>query len=644
MTDIFLNEKDGIPKRPYASTVTESHCESRLNSPTTYSFRNDIVDEDSVFIDHVTNNDDQDIMNISLWRRNVARFFVFTSLIPQLLAFWASRIQLQTLYHFGNDGSLPFGRFLLACGVVLWELVWAMDAILHVLIRFGALTGRWQPRLRLLGDNVPSVDVIVTVCNEKIDIVKDTVRAALSVEYPVTRFRVTVADDGKSKVLEDWVHQFSVDHANLYYTARSTLGGWKAGNLNEAIKFAGFLPGGAAELVAGLDADMIPEPSWYCRDLVCGLVGSAFNLGSGWVMRREAVDDIGGFPTDVLTEDITSSMMAMAEGWKTVYIPEALQWGLVPDTYAAHVKQVVRWYIGGCQMAVKFGFFLLPSRTKRQTRTQRLVGFAQGLSVHLRTQMVTVILALVAIVFMTDTDLVYWRNVEEMRLLLRIHCGIVLFGWLHNVHLAVLSGYRGAIWEAAHAIYLTPSWFRSFILPKSLGGKTTTFTPTGSIGNVYHERDPGRRAPLIKRLQHMILGCGAWIHVLIVLTLGIGAYLRFSRALREHSLDAHGDHGLDMLCIRLLQKVAWPTHPWITTMLACITPIRYAIYPPQVPERDKLLGKRGKNGARYPLPEVMGKVKRTPFAMGYVELYTIFVVYVAVVFVATWWVDITVLQ
>lgn len=318
-------------------------------------------------------------------------------------------------------------------------------------------------------------------------------------------------------------------------------------------------------------------------------------------------------------------------------------------------------------MAVKFGFFLLPSRTKRQTRTQRLVGFAQGLSVHLRTQMVTVILALVAIVFMTDTDLVYWRNVEEMRLLLRIHCGIVLFGWLHNVHLAVLSGYRGAIWEAAHAIYLTPckscsfvsriqtsiltngtvdstvAWFRSFILPKSLGGKTTTFTPTGSISNVYHERDPGRRAPLIKRLQHMILGCGAWIHVLIVLTLGIGAYLRFSRALREHSLGAHGDHGLEMLCIRLLQKVAWPTHPWITTTLACITPIRYAIYPPQVPERDKLLGKRGKNGARYPLPEVMGKVKRTPFAMGYVELYTIFVVYVAVVFVATWWVDITVL-
>lgn len=135
MADIFLSEKDGIPKRPYASTVTESHCESRLNSPTTYSFRNDIVDEDSVFIDHVTNNDDQDIMNISLWRRNVARFFVFTSLIPQLLAFWASRIQLQTLYHFGNDGSLPFGRFLLACGVVLWELVWASEHLHRIAVR-----------------------------------------------------------------------------------------------------------------------------------------------------------------------------------------------------------------------------------------------------------------------------------------------------------------------------------------------------------------------------------------------------------------------------------------------------------------------------------------------------------------------------
>jgi len=60
-------------------------------------------------------------------------------------------------------------------------------------------------------------------------------------------------------------------------------------------------------------------------------------------MRRAAIDDIGSFPEDCLTEDVCSSVMAMAAGWRTAYLPEALQWGLVPDTYGAHVKQLVRW-------------------------------------------------------------------------------------------------------------------------------------------------------------------------------------------------------------------------------------------------------------------------------------------------------------
>ncbi|KAL0938148.1 Cellulose synthase 2 [Colletotrichum truncatum] len=686
--DNLLSEKDGSLKRPSPSKASESYHESRLNSPTTYSFRNDIVDEDSVFIDRTPAVKDQDVMYIAPWRQHVARLFFMTNLIPQLLSFWGTHIQFRTLYHFGNESNLSSSRLVLAWVFVVWEVSLAVDGILQVIIKSGALTGRWQPHLRLLGDNVPSVDVIVTVCNEQIDIVKDTVRAALSVEYPISRFRVIVADDGRSKLLEEWVCQLSDDHPNLYYTARSRLGGWKAGNLNEAVKFAGFLPGGAAELVAGLDADMIPEPrwlrcvtahimrdrrvgvvcpaqhfynvpsddplfqsnkfSWYCRDLVCGLAGSGFNLGSGWVMRREAIDDIGGFPTDVLTEDITSSMMAMAEGWKTTYVPEALQWGLVPDTYAAHIKQIVRWYIGGCQMAIKFGFFLLPSRTKSQTPRQVLIGFSQGLSVHLRTQMATLSLILAAVVSMTNADLVYWRDLAEMRMLLRIHCGIVVFRWLHDVHQAVLSGYRAAIWESAQYFYQAPyatvAWFRSFILPRSLGGKTTTFTPTGSIGNVYHERDPDRRAPLLKRLQHIIIGCGAWVHLLIVVLFGTGAYMRCSRVFREHSLVVHDEHGFEILCVRLLRKVAWPTHPWVPTALACFTPIKYALYPPQIPERHKLLGKRGRNGARYPIPEVMGKVKRTPFAIGFIELYTLFVAYAALVFVATWWVDISVLE
>ncbi|OLN89014.1 Cellulose synthase 2 [Colletotrichum chlorophyti] len=689
-SEVFLvNGKDETLKRFPSVTVTESHCESRLPSPPpSYSFKNDIVDEDSVFIDHIPDNQDRDVMHMSPWRQHAVRLMFLTALVPQIVAFWGAEIQLKTLYQFGSEGRLSQSRLILAWLVVVWDLIWTVDCTIRILIDVCALAARWRPRIRLLGDNVPSVDVIVTVCNEQIDIVKDTVRGALSVDYPTQRFRVIVADDGRSKKMEDWVHRFSAEHPNLHYTARIKPGGWKAGNLNAAIRFAEGLPGGAAELVAGLDADMIPEPrwlrsvtahlmrdrkvgvacpvqhfynlpsddplhqantlNWYCKDLVADLAGVGFNLGSGWVMRREAVEDIGGFPTEVLTEDITSSMMAMAEGWKTVYVPEALQWGLVPDSYAAHIKQITRWNMGGCQMATKFGFFLLPSRTKKQTWAQRLAGFAGGVSLHIRAQVATLSLPLMALVFMTGTDLVYWRDLDEMRTLLRVHCAVILLRWLQQVHQAVLAGYRHAVFMTCHIAYTAPystiAWLRTFILPKNLGGKMSTFTPTGSIGNTYHERDPGLRAPLIKRLRHIILDCGAWMHALFLVVLCFGAYLRFSRSTREYSASAQDEHAFKMLCIRLLQKVAWPSHPWILTALACITPVQYAFFPPEVIERDKLLGKRGKNGARYPTPEAMGTPKRTVFGIGFVELYTVFIAYVAVVFVATWWVDFSALQ
>lgn len=136
--------------------------------------------------------------------------------------------------------------------------------ILAIVMVYNSI-GKWRPKLRLLGDNVPSVDVIVAVCNERIDIVQDTVRAALNADYPKNRFRVIVADDGRSQKLEAWILQLAVDTPNLHYTARAKNGGkldYKAGNLNHAMRFAETLPGGAAKFVAGLDADMIPERRW----------------------------------------------------------------------------------------------------------------------------------------------------------------------------------------------------------------------------------------------------------------------------------------------------------------------------------------------------------------------------------------------
>jgi cellulose synthase/poly-beta-1,6-N-acetylglucosamine synthase-like glycosyltransferase len=73
------------------------------------------------------------------------------------------------------------------------------------------------------------------------------------------------------------------------------------------------------------------------------MVDSAWCTGSGWVIRRQALNEIGGFPVASLTEDLFTSTLLLAAGWKTGYVAEALQYGQVPESYYAHVKQFTRW-------------------------------------------------------------------------------------------------------------------------------------------------------------------------------------------------------------------------------------------------------------------------------------------------------------
>jgi cellulose synthase/poly-beta-1,6-N-acetylglucosamine synthase-like glycosyltransferase len=122
--------------------------------------------------------------------------------------------------------------------------------------------GKWRKKLQIIGDDVPSVDVIVPCCKERIDIIQDTILAVIAADYPSNRRRIIVSDDGASPELAAWLIEIGIP--NLYYTARKKNGpeGYKAGNLNHAVNFSRSLPGGSAKYIAGLDADMVVEKRW----------------------------------------------------------------------------------------------------------------------------------------------------------------------------------------------------------------------------------------------------------------------------------------------------------------------------------------------------------------------------------------------
>ncbi len=164
---------------------------------------------------------------------------------------------------------------------------------------------------------------------------------------------------------------------------RSRPGGAKAGNLEAARQAVGAT---GRALVAVFDADQQPEPEFFVRTLPLmadpkvGWVQSgqyyrnrdnvvarwaddqqslfyrqlctgksnhdaAFICGTNVVIRAEALDEIGGFPTSSVTEDFAASIR-LAPRWKSVYLEGVLATGLGPATLNAYMGQQSRWARG----------------------------------------------------------------------------------------------------------------------------------------------------------------------------------------------------------------------------------------------------------------------------------------------------------
>lgn len=242
------------------------------------------------------------------------------------------------------------------------------------------LMQRTSPRLP---DSLPSVDVFIPTYNEPVDILRRTVIGALAIDYSAKR--VHVLDDGRRPEIEELCRNLGAN-----YITRPDNRGAKAGNLNHALQQTD------GELVAIFDADHIPvrgflsktvgffadpllalvqtaqhfyNPDPYERNLnLTGRVApeqnffyhviqpgndfwnSAFFCGSCAVLRRSALQSIGGFNTRTVTEDAHTALEMHSRGWRSVYLKVPLASGLSAETFAAHVQQRIRWARGMAQI------------------------------------------------------------------------------------------------------------------------------------------------------------------------------------------------------------------------------------------------------------------------------------------------------
>ncbi|MEP6508177.1 MAG: cellulose synthase catalytic subunit [Gemmatimonadales bacterium] len=73
--------------------------------------------------------------------------------------------------------------------------------------------------------------------------------------------------------------------------------------------------------------------------------GAAVAIGANCTFRRTALVSIGGHGIG-LAEDLVTAIRLHAEGWKSVYVPEVVSRGLVPEDLGSFLRQQLKWSRG----------------------------------------------------------------------------------------------------------------------------------------------------------------------------------------------------------------------------------------------------------------------------------------------------------
>jgi len=77
-----------------------------------------------------------------------------------------------------------------------------------------------------------------------------------------------------------------------------------------------------------------------------GRQGAMFCCGTNVIFRREALDAVGGFDEQSVTEDFATSLKFHKGGWESVYLNKVSAFGMGPEDLGAFFKQQFRWARG----------------------------------------------------------------------------------------------------------------------------------------------------------------------------------------------------------------------------------------------------------------------------------------------------------
>ncbi len=298
-------------------------------------------------------------------------------------AFW----RMTTTWHFFDEAQSrwqPLDAFFIGI-LVLAECYAFLILYLGYLQTIQPL--RRQPaRLPDALEAWPEIDLLIPTYNEPLSVVRHTVLGSLLIDWPPEKLHVYLLDDGTREEFRAFAGE-----AGIGYITRADHAHAKAGNINHALQQV------HSPLVAIFDCDHVPTRSffqvtvgWFLRDERLGLVqtphhfyspdpfernleqfrsvpnegelfygvvqdgndfwNATFFCGSCAILRRSALDEVGGIAVETVTEDAHTSLRLQMRGWNTAYINLPQAAGLATERLSGHIKQRIRWARGMVQI------------------------------------------------------------------------------------------------------------------------------------------------------------------------------------------------------------------------------------------------------------------------------------------------------
>jgi exo-beta-1,3-glucanase (GH17 family)/glycosyltransferase involved in cell wall biosynthesis len=292
------------------------------------------------------------------------------------------------------------GKYLSATAALVWCILAGGQALLLLLLLADSFDlaetvwGQvWHRRFMPLpappGARLPKVSLHLAICNEPPHMVRQTLDALAELDYP--DFEVLVVDNNTTDAAlwEPVAEHCARLGARFRFFHLGKWPGFKAGALNFALRNT--CPD--AEVVGVLDSDYVVSRDWLRAMVPCfaspevGFAqspqdyrdndGSLFKRLMFWeyagffqlgmvnrnernaiiqhgtmtLVRRSALDGVGGWGEWTITEDAELGLRLFRAGWQAMYSPKSYGRGVMPDDFAAFRRQRFRWAYGAMQIS-----------------------------------------------------------------------------------------------------------------------------------------------------------------------------------------------------------------------------------------------------------------------------------------------------